>query len=67
MRSVCWTGKNVYAGTKNSEILLISNDNKQHPKVLVQVSDMRGTRSRTALITTKGPTCYPSLISTGSP
>ena len=45
VRSVCWTGKNVYAGTKNSEIFLISNDNKQHPKVLVKVCNVKGACS----------------------
>ena len=37
MRSVCWEGRQVLVGTKSSEILEVSTENRDNPKTLVQV------------------------------
>ena len=39
MRSVCWEGEKVLAGTKNSEVFEVSVQDRENPKVIVQVSD----------------------------
>ena len=43
VRSVCWEGRQVLVGTKCSEVLEVSTENRDNPKALIQVclhSDM---------------------------
>ena len=37
VRSVCWEGQQVLIGTKCSEILEVSTDSRDNPKMLAQV------------------------------
>ena len=37
VRSVCWEGRQVLIGTKCSEILEVSTDSRDNPKMLAQV------------------------------
>ncbi len=37
VRSVCWDGEKVVAGTKDSEVYEISVQDKDNPRVIVQV------------------------------